>query len=185
MDHIERMQPLALDPEMASLDCGTVNFGDEYIVNTLPMIRSCASLMQSRGFRPTLECFDLSHIDAAKVLIEEGLVEPPFHFGLVLGAPGGVRYDPGTLEFFVRRLPRGAYWTAIGIGGRISIPVMLGALALGGFIRVGFEDNVYYAKCEPARSNAQLVERAARLIHESGREIASPADVRALFEISV
>jgi len=179
----ERMQPLDLDIEMASLDCGTVNFGNDYIVNTLPMMRECAEVMKKRGIRPTLECFDLSHIDAARTLIEEGLIEPPVHYGIVLDAPGGVRYDIDTLNFFVKRLPAGSFWTAIGVGGRGSLEAMLGAVAAGGFVRVGFEDNVYYGKGILAESNAQLVERAVRVAKESGREIASPADVRALFKL--
>lgn len=183
MTPVERLQPLALGPEMASLDCGTVNFGDEYIVNTLPMMREFALEMKRRGVRPTLECFDLSHLDAAAVLIEEGIVEPPLHYGLVLGPPGGVRFNAATLEFMTRRLPAGAFWTAIGTG-RASTPVMLAALALGGFARVGFEDNVYYRRGELAVSNAQLVERAARLARETGMEVATPSDVRWIFDLA-
>ena len=179
----ERLQPLELDIEMASLDCGTVNFGDDYIVNTLPMMRECARIMKERSIRPTLECFDLSHVDAARTLIEEGLVEPPFHYGLVLNVPGGVRYDIDTLNFFVKRLPPGSFWTVIGVGGRASLQSIFGAAAAGGFIRVGFEDNVYYSKGVPAESNAQLVERAVRIAQESGRKIATSADVRALFKL--
>ena len=180
----ERMQPLALSPEMASLDCGTVNFGDDYIVNTLPMMRECARAMRERGVRPTLECFDLSHVDAAAELVEEALVEPPLHYGIVLGAPGGVRCDAATLEFFAGRLPEGAFWTAIGVGGRASEQAMRAAIALGGFVRVGFEDNVYIEKGVLAESNARLVERAAGLAREAGREVALPSDVRAMLGIA-
>lgn len=179
----ERMQPLELEPEMASLDCGSVNFGDSYIVNTLPMMRKCAREMKHRRIQPTLECFDLSHVDSARVLIEEGLIKPPFHYGLVLNTPGGVRYDIETLNFFVKRLPDQVFWTAIGIGGQASLQAMLGAVATGGFIRVGFEDNVYYGKSVLAESNAQLVERAVRISKESGCEIASPSETRGLFKL--
>jgi 3-keto-5-aminohexanoate cleavage enzyme len=179
----ERLQPITLEPEMASLDCGTVNFGDDYIVNTLPMMREFAREMQARGIRPTLECFDLSHVYASRVLVEEGLVQPPFHYGLVMNAPAGVKYDVETLDFVVRRLPPESYWTVMGIGGRASLQSHFGALTLGGFIRVGLEDNVYYGKGVLAESNAQLVERAARLAVEAGCEIATPADVRQIFEL--
>lgn len=179
----ERMGPLALSPEMASLDCGTVNFGDDYMVNTLPMIREFARAMSMRGVRPTLECFDLSHVDAAAVLIEEGLLEPPFHYGIVLGAPGGVRCDAETLEFFARRLPEGAFWTAIGVGGRASLEATRCAASLGGFMRVGFEDNVYLEKGVLAGSNARLVERAAETARDAGYEVVSPSEARELFEI--
>lgn len=179
----ERMQPLALRPEMASLDCGTTNFGDDYIVNTLPMMRTCAAEMKRLGVRPTLECFDLSHIDASRILIDEGLVGPPFHYGIVLNVPGGVRYDDDTLNFFVRRLPEGSYWTAIGIGGCGSLEANYGAVASGGFMRVGFEDNIYYGKGVLAESNAQLVERAVRIAGENGCEIATPSNVRKMLEL--
>jgi len=179
----ERMQPLQLDPEMASLDCGTVNFADEYIVNTLPMMRECAATMKKRGVRPTLECFDLSHVDAAATLIEEGLVAPPFHYGIVLNVPGAVRYGEDTLEFMVRRLPPGSFWTVIAIGGRVALRAARASAAAGGFIRVGLEDNVWYAKGQLAESNAQLVEQAARVAADAGREIATPDDVRQMLTL--
>jgi len=178
----ERLQPVTLDPDMASLDCGTVNFGNEFIVNTLPMMREFASLMKARGVRPTLECFDLSHVYASHMLIQEGLVEPPFHYGFVLNVPGGVKYEPDVLDLFVRKLPQGAYWTAMGIG-RANLSAIYGALAMGGFVRVGFEDNVYFSKGVLAKSNAELVERAARIVRESGQEPATPDDVRALLRL--
>jgi 3-keto-5-aminohexanoate cleavage enzyme len=179
----ERLQPITLEPEMASLDCGTINFGDEYIVNTLPMMREFARAMQGQGIRPTLECFDLSHIYASRTLIEEGLVQRPFHYGLVMNAPSGIKYDVETLDFFVRRLPPGSFWTVMGIGGKASLQSHFGALTLGGFIRVGLEDNVYYGKGVLAESNAQLVKRAARLAVEAGCEIATPSDVRQMLEL--
>lgn len=179
----ERLQPLQLKPDMASLDCGTINFGEEYIVNTLPMMRETASLMAAQGIRPTLECFDLSHIEASLVLIKEGLLTPPFHYGLILNLPGGIRYSPETLSFLLRHLPKGSYWTVVGIGGKAHFQSILGAIVFKGFIRVGFEDNVFYEKGILAKSNAQLVERAAHLAKESGCEIAVPDDVRKMFNL--
>ncbi len=179
----ERLQVVQLEPEMASLDCGTVNFGDDYIVNTLPTMKKFAAEMKKRRVRPTLECFDLSHVYAANVLIKEGLVEPPFHFGFVLNVPGGVRYDVETLDFFVRRIPAGSFWTVMGIGGKASLLAHYGALSLGGFLRVGLEDNIYYSKGVLAESNAQFVERAVRIAKEAGHEIATPADVRTMLQL--
>jgi len=178
----ERLAPVQLEPEMASLDCGTVNFGDDYIVNTLPMMREFASQMRAHGVQPTLECFDLSHVYASHVLIKEGLIKPPYHYGFVMNVPGGVKYEPDTLGLFLSKLPRGAHWTVMGVG-RASTPAVCGAIAFGGNIRVGFEDNVYYHKGVLAESNAQLVARAARMAHEAGHEIATPDDVRALFNL--
>lgn len=179
----ERIEPLQLEPEIASLDCGTINFGDDYILNTLPMIRKAAGIMRDYSIRPTLECFDLSHIDTSLVLIKEGLIKAPFHYGLVLNAPGGMRYDTETLGFLIKRLPENSFWTAIGIGGKASLMAIYGAISFGGFIRVGLEDNVYYSKGVLAGSNAQLVERAVRIAKEFGCEIAGPDYVREIFKI--
>jgi 3-keto-5-aminohexanoate cleavage enzyme len=174
----ERLEVVTLNPEMASLDCGTMNFGDDYILNTLPTMRKFAIAMKERGIRPTLECFDLSHVYAAGMLVNEQLVERPFYFSFVLNVPGGVRYDVETLDMMVRRIPVGSDWTVIGIGGRASLEAHYGALSLGGHIRVGFEDNVYYSKGVLAESNAQLVKRAVRIIKEGGFEPATPEEVR-------
>jgi 3-keto-5-aminohexanoate cleavage enzyme len=168
---------------MASLDCGTVNFGDEYIVNTLPVMRQFARAMREHGVRPTLECFDLGHVYASHILIKEGLLDEPYHYGLVLNVPGSVKYEPDVLEIFVRKLPKGAHWTLMGIGGKANLDAIYGALALGGNIRVGFEDNIYYSKGRLAKSNAELVERAARIAKDCGRPIARPEDVRAMLKL--
>ncbi|HPE36489.1 MAG TPA: 3-keto-5-aminohexanoate cleavage protein [Spirochaetales bacterium] len=174
----ERLRPVTeLEPEMASLDCGTVNFGDEYIVNDLPTMRAFASEFKKRRVRATLECFDLGHVYASHYLIKEGLLEPPYHYGFVLNVPGAVPYTVENLSAFMRALPDGADFTVMGIG-RSSLPAQYGALANGGWIRVGFEDNVYFSKGVLASSNAQLVERAARIAHEAGLKPATPDDVR-------
>jgi 3-keto-5-aminohexanoate cleavage enzyme len=174
----ERLRPIKeLEPEMASLDCGTVNFGDEYIVNTLPVMREFAAEFRARGVRATLECFDLGHVHASRILIKEGLLEPPFHYGLVMGVPGGIAYGARELGAMVDALPAGAEFTVMGVG-RSSLPSQFGSITLGGWIRVGFEDNVYYAKGRLASSNAELVERAARIAAEAGLGLATPDDVR-------
>lgn len=179
----ERIQPLQLKPEIASVDCGTTNFGDDYILNTLPMVRRVTGIMQDYGIHPTLECFDLSHIDTSLVLIKEGLIKAPFHYGIVLNTPGGVHYDTETLGFFTKRLPENSFWTAIGVGGKASLQAIYGAITLGGFIRVGLEDNVYYSKGVLAESNAQLVERAVRIAKEFGCEIAGSDYVRKILKL--
>jgi len=164
---------------MASLDCGTVNFGDEFIVNTLPTMRRFAAEFRARRVRPTLECFDLGHVHASRILIKEGLLEPPYHYGFVLNVPGSVPYSAENLEAFRRAMPEGANFTVMGIG-KSSLPAQYGAIACGGWIRVGFEDNVYYARGRLATSNAELVERASRLAREAQLEIATSDDVRSM-----
>ena len=178
----ERIAPVSLEPEMASLDCGTVNFGNDYIINTLPVMRDFAAEMRRYKVRPTLECFDLSHLFSAGVLIREGLVSPPFHYGLVLNVPAALPLDPQVLAALLGRLPPEAFWTLIGVG-RASLSAVHSAIAFGGFIRVGFEDSVYFSKGVLATSNAQLVERAARLATQSGYEIARPSDVRKILRL--
>jgi 3-keto-5-aminohexanoate cleavage enzyme len=174
----ERLRPIALiEPEMASLDCGTVNFGDEFIVNTLPTMRTFAAEFRKHKVRATLECFDLGHVYASRILVKEGLLEAPFHYGFVLNVPGAVPYSVENLSAFCRALPEGADFTVMGIG-RSSLPAQHGAIACGGQIRVGFEDNVFYSKGVLARNNAELVERAARIAHEAGLKPATPDEVR-------
>ncbi|MGR3319825.1 MAG: 3-keto-5-aminohexanoate cleavage protein [Candidatus Anammoxibacter sp.] len=179
----ERIQPLQLKPEIASLDCGTINFGNDYILNTLPTIKKIAKIMRDQNIRPTLECFDLSHIDTSKILIKENLLKAPFHYGFVLNVPGGVRYDTETLGFFLQRIPKNSFWTVMGIGGKASLQAIYGAISYGGFIRVGFEDNIFYSKGVLAKSNAELVERAVRVAKEYGCDIAKPEDVRKILQL--
>lgn len=175
----ERLQPvMELEPEMASLDCGTVNFGDEYIVNTLPVMREFAAAFQKHKVRATLECFDLGHVYASHYLIKEKLLAEPYHYGFVLNVPGAVPYTVENLSAFMKAMPAGADFTVMGIG-RSSLPAQYGAIANGGWIRVGFEDNVYFSKGVLAVNNAQLVERAVRIGHEAGLVPATPDEVRA------
>lgn len=179
----ERLAPVTLSPDMASLDCGTVNFGNEYIVNTLPVMREFASTMKKYKVQPTLECFDLSHIHSAQILIKEGLIAAPYHYSFVMNVPGAVKLEPDVMEMFVRKLPAGANWTVIGVGGKAFVDAIHYAILLGGHIRAGFEDNVYYSKGVLANSNAHLVERAVRIIRESGYEPATAAEVRKTFNL--
>jgi len=174
----ERLRPVVeLEPEMASLDCGTVNFGDDYIINTLPIMRDFAAAFRKHKVRATLECFDLGHVYASHYLIKEGLLDEPYHYGFVLNVPGAVPYSVENLSAFIRALPPGANYTVMGIG-RSSLPAQFGAIANGAWIRVGFEDNVYYSKGVLAKNNAELVERAVRISHEAGLKPATPDEVR-------
>ncbi|HCC47058.1 MAG TPA: 3-keto-5-aminohexanoate cleavage protein [Elusimicrobia bacterium] len=178
----ERIAPVSLKPDMASLDCGTVNFGDEYIVNTLPIMRQFASEMNKYGVHPTLECFDVSHVQSSHILIKEGLIKPPYHYGFVMQVPAALSLSVKTLSYMMDQMPPESYFTVMGIG-RAHIPGICGAIASGGFIRVGFEDNIYYSKGRLAKSNAEFVERAVRISQEAGLEIAKPSDVRQLFKL--
>jgi len=151
-------------------------------VNTLPIMRQFASEMNKHSVRPTLECFDVSHVQSSHILIKEGLIRPPYHYGFVMNVPAALGLSVKTLSYMIDQMPPESFFTVMGIG-RGHLPGICGAIASGGFIRVGFEDNIYYSKGRLAKSNAEFVERAVRISREAGLEIAKPSDVRQLFKI--
>lgn len=176
----ERIAPVKLEPDMASLDCGTINFGNDYIVNTILIMREFALEMNKYRVKPTLECFDLSHILSANMLINEGLLKPPYHYGFVMNVPSALGFNHKLLSIMIDHLPKDSEFTLMGIG-KAHLPAIYAAIAFGGHIRVGFEDNIYYSKGVIAKSNAEFVERAVRLIKEAQKEVAKPSDVRKFF----
>ena len=182
MSDDERLAPVKLRPQMASLDCGSVNFGDEILPNSFPSMRRFAREMSELGVKPTFECFDVGHVYKANILIKEGLVKPPYHFTFVLGVPGGMPATVESLLMMKRALPNeDLEWTGIGIGGRGSVLIPPVSALMGGHARIGFEDNIYFKKGVVADSNAQLAERIAHTIRAYGKEIATPKDVRERF----
>jgi 3-keto-5-aminohexanoate cleavage enzyme len=174
----ERAAPLCLRPEMATLTCGTVNFGDDVFENSFPIMRGLLREMQRYGVVAELEIFDAGHLVNAKRLEREGLLKFPAHVDFVLGVPGGLDASVRNLAYLVDALPDGCTWSVAGIG-RDQLPMTLAALAMGGHVRVGLEDNIYYAKGRLA-SNEELVARVARIASELGRPIASLAEARSV-----
>ena len=180
MTNDERLQPLTLNPEMATLDCGTCNFGgDEIFVNTENMIIDFANKMNSRNCKPEIEVFDKGMIDMAIRLNRKGIIKSPMHFDFVMGVNGGISGEARDLVFMKESIPAGSTWTVAGVG-RNQFPMAAMGIIMGGHVRVGFEDNVYIEKGVPAVSNGQLVERVVRLAKELGREIATPDEARAI-----
>ena len=180
MSNEERLQPIYLEPppELASLDCGTMNFGgDEIFVNTETTIKFFAEEMYKRGIKPELECFDKGMIDMALRLHKKGFIKDPMHFNLVLGVSGGINASARDLNFLVETLPLNSTYTVTGIG-RHEFPMATLGIVMGGHVRVGLEDNLYISKGKLAESNAQLVEKVVRIANELGRDIASPYDTR-------
>ncbi|HYO30735.1 MAG TPA: 3-keto-5-aminohexanoate cleavage protein, partial [Thermomicrobiales bacterium] len=163
----ERMAPVALGPEIASFDCGSLNFGDRVFVNSPGFLRELATRMKHHRVRPEIECFEPGHVWNALRLIDEGLLEPPFWFQFVLGVRGGSPPTVKQLQHLVEMLPAGALWSVCGIG-RAQLPLALAAIAMGGHVRTGLEDNLWYRKGELA-TNARLVARVARIAAEAGR----------------
>jgi 3-keto-5-aminohexanoate cleavage enzyme len=175
----ERAQPLACKPEMATLNCGTLNFGDDVFVNTRPQIRDLAARLRSSGAVAELECYEVGHVEEALALAEKGVVEKPLHFQFVMGVPGGIGANEYNLRHLIGMIPREASW-AVAAVGRHQQPMTELAMRLGGHARVGLEDNIYLSKGVLSEGSAPLVLRAAKYARSIGRVPVEPARARAL-----
>lgn len=174
----ERLQPVELLPEMATLDCGTLNFGgDEIFVNTETTIKNFAGVMNEKGIKPEIEVFDKGMVDLAVKYHKQGYISAPMHFDFVLGVQMNAKLR--DLSYISESIPAGSTWTAAGIG-KNEFPMAAAAIVMGGHVRVGFEDNVFISKGKIAKSNGELVEKVVRLAKELGREIATPNEARAI-----
>jgi len=177
MTAAERLAPVKLKPDMASLTAGTVNFGNDVFYNPPALIAEFAAAMKEEGVKPEFEIFDAGMVANVLQLEKQGFVTPPFHFDLVLGVPGALPASVKNLLFLVESLPEGSTWSVAGIG-RHQLPLVTCAIILGGHARVGLEDNIYYRKGELAKGNVPLVERTVRLAGELEREVATPEEAR-------
>ncbi len=180
MSNDERLQSTETGPEMATLDCGTLNFGgDEIFENTENTIKYFGQRMIERGIKPELEVFDKSMIDMALRLHKKGFIKAPMHFDFVMGVNGGISGELRDFVFLRGSIPADATYTVAGVG-RYEFPLAMAAIIDGGHVRVGFEDNVYLSKGVLAKSNGELVAKVVRMAKELGREIATPAEARAI-----
>lgn len=174
----ERLQPTELFPEMATLDCGTCNFGDEVFENTMPMMRDFGKRMLENNIKPEYECFEMGHLDTVLNMAKKGQVPgAPMQFNFVLGVPGCTPATVPNLCWMVNAIPAGSTWTATGIG-RHAFTLAAPAIVMGGNVRVGFEDNLYLERGVLAKSNGELVAKVVRLAKELGRGIATSAEAR-------
>jgi uncharacterized protein (DUF849 family) len=173
----ERMaHVLDLSPEIGSLDCGSLNF-DELLYGTTPgFLRTMARAYQQKQVRPELEVFELGHIELAKQLMSEGLIDRPALFQLCLGIKYGAPATTEAMQAMRDALPEGSLWSAFGLG-RLQMPMAAQSVLLGGNVRVGLEDNLYLDKGIPA-TNAQLVERARTIIELLGVRVLSAPETR-------
>jgi 3-keto-5-aminohexanoate cleavage enzyme len=183
MTAAERIAPVSLKPEMATLSMGTVNFGDDVFMNHPANMEIFLRAMQEHGVKPELEIFDTGMITTVRRWLKKGLLTAPLHFDFVLGVPGGMAGTPEALMYMKSQLPADCTWTVAGIGAA-QLPLGTLAIVLGGHVRVGFEDNIFYRKGELAHSNAQLVARIARISVELGRALATPDEARAILGMS-
>jgi 3-keto-5-aminohexanoate cleavage enzyme len=175
----ERCGPLPCRPEMATLNVGTVNFGDDVFVNTRPDVRKIAARIRESGATPEIEVYEVGHVDEAIALAKEGLLEKPYHFQFVLGIAGAIGAREDVLRFFISQLPEGSTWGVAAVG-RHQRPMTELAIRLGGHARLGLEDNIYLDKGVLAEGSAPLVARAAEYARSVGREPATPARAREL-----
>lgn len=165
-------------PEICSLDCGTLNFSDtdDIYISTPPTLRRMAKLVQEWGVKPELEVFDLGHIRFAKQMVAEGLIDAPPMFQLCLGIPWGADQTVETMAAMKAQLPDGASWASFGIS-RMQMPMAATAVALGGNVRVGLEDNIYLDRGVLA-TNGQLVRRVVEIIERMGGRAVTPQEAR-------
>jgi len=171
--HVEQLLP-----EICTIDCGTMNFGEgDYImVNSPAMLQASAAHVQSLGVRPEIEVFDTGHLLLAKWLKDQGLIDDPVVVQLCMGIPWGAPDDVGTLMSMVKNLPPDWIFSAFSIS-RNQLPYVAMAVLAGGNVRVGLEDNLWLSKGVLA-SNGDLVDRAKTIVEGMGSQIMSPQDVR-------
>ena len=169
---------IELKPEMASYDAGSMNWmHNSLFLNTPQFLEKLGATMIENQVKPEIEIFDAGMVYNALYYLKKGFLKAPLHFQFVLGAAGGTAATVENLVYLKSLIPKDSTWSALGIGSG-HIPIMLTGIAMGGHLRVGVEDNVFYAKNQLATSNAELVARAARLIRESNKTVASSEDAR-------
>jgi len=174
---------IELKPELASFDAGSMNWMHSTLfINRPDFLEKLAAVMNENGVRPEIEVFDSGMFYTATHYIHKGILRGPGYFQFVLGAPGGIAATVENLVFLKSLLPPDAAWSAFGIGAA-HLPILFATLALGGHVRVGMEDNVFYAKGRLAKNNAEFVARAVRLIREANGSVATPASARQILNL--
>ena len=173
MAHVELLRP-----DIATLDCGTINFDNaNYVyIQTPNMLRAMAARYAEIGVKPEMEVFDLGHLRFANQMVSEGLIQGRPMYQVCLGIPWGAGADSATMTAMVGQLPRDAFWSGFGIS-RTQMPMAAQAMLLGGNVRVGLEDNLYLERGVPA-SNATLVEKAVRIIRDLGGQVCDADQAR-------
>lgn len=182
-DRIRPVRETSPPPELATIDLGPMNFGQtRTATNPREQNEEFARAMQENGVKPELEVFNQGHFPEMEHLIDEGLLEAPYWCTLILGMQTATPPHPRNLVNLVDNLPEDAHWQCLAVG-RHQLPLTTMALIMGGHVRVGMEDNVFFRKGELAESNAQLVERTARIAAEVERPIATPDETREMISL--
>ena len=166
---------------MGTFDCGSMNWlHTSLFINSPAFLEKLGHVMQEAGVKPEIEAFDPGMIANAAYYVKKGVLKTPCHFQFCMGCANGIPGSVKNLVFMketMEALVPGSTWSTFGVG-HSAMEIMYAAVAMGGHIRVGMEDNVMYAKGQLAESNKQFVERAARVIREFGNEVATPAEAR-------
>lgn len=174
---------IELKPDIASYDCGSMNWQHSSVFENSPrFLEKLGNVMQRYHVKPEIEIFDAGMITNALYYLKKGVLKAPLHFQFVLGAAGGMEATVENLVFLKSLLPENCTWGALGIG-KGHLPIMYTALALGGHLRVGMEDNIFYSRGVLAKSNVEFVERTKRIAAEMGKEIATPEEAREILGI--
>ena len=176
--HVEELRP-----DICTLDCGSLNFGEGSLVyvSTPDMLRAGAKRIQELGVRPELEIFDTGHLWFANKLVADGLIDAPAMYQLCMGIPYGAPPDPALLMTMAQQIPPGTVWASFALG-RMQMPWVAQSVLLGGHVRVGLEDNLYLGRGNKV-TNAQLVANAATIITAMGAEVATPDEARELLAL--
>ena len=181
---LERVKHVVeLKPDVCSLDLNTMNSGPDVVINTPANVRKMAKAMNDAGVLPELEVFDSGDIHLARDMLADGTLKGPGLFTIVMGVKYGFASTPETLFYAKQILPAGALWSAFGIG-RAEYPMLAQTWLLGGNVRVGLEDNIYLSKGVHAKSNAELVAKARRILEDLGGAVATAAETRAMLGLA-
>jgi 3-keto-5-aminohexanoate cleavage enzyme len=178
----KRFMPMELEPDICSLDIGSLNFRGGVFVNTTQWVDEAAKRMRSQGIKPEMEVFDTGHLRQALDMVQRGLVDPPPYFQICLGIAWGAPGDIQSLLAFKERLPEDSQWSVLAPGS-MQLPITTHAMLLGGHVRVGFEDNIYLSKGVKAESNAQFVERTVEIARVLQREVATCEEARSILSL--
>jgi 3-keto-5-aminohexanoate cleavage enzyme len=178
----DRVRPIRLLPEMGSFTTGSNNLPGIVYENSPQFIDYLARVYQETGVKPEIEVFETGMINNALFLQKKGLIQPPLHFDFVLGAPGSMPGTVKNLQFLSETIPAGSTWCVAGIG-KSELLLSAAAIAMGGHVRVGLEDNLFLPDGSPA-SNPLLVEKIVRIAREIGREIATPDEARSILSLN-
>lgn len=181
----QRAEVLKLRPEMATLDCGTLNFGlNDIFVNKIQDIAYLAKIMNQQNIIYELECFEKGHIDSVRYLQKKGIINEKAHFSFVLGVLGGMSGEYRDFLFLKESLPEGSTFSVAGIG-KYEFSLALYSVQHGGHVRVGLEDNLYLEKGRLANSNRELVRKVKTMIIENNRSVATPSEARKILGLEL